>query len=109
MMTGQDRSEEGRIPWSATLCPFNEMVHGRKGYSRLYLRADLEAGAWVKAEVSADGAPFRQVYLGHNDHAKTLQIPILPTRCDTFTVRLSGVGECIIKSFVREFSVGSEY
>lgn len=109
MMTGQDRSEEGRIPWSATLCPFNETVHGRKGYSRLYLRADLEAGAWVKAEVSADGAPFRQVYLGHNDHAKTLQIPILPTRCDTFTVRLSGMGECIIKSFVREFSVGSEY
>ena len=109
MMTGQDRSEEGRIPWSATLCPFNETVHGRKGYSRLYLRADLEAGAWVKAEVSADGAPFKQVYLGHDENAKTLQIPILPTRCDTFTVRLSGKGECAIKSFVREFSVGSEY
>lgn len=109
MMTGKDRDEEGRIEWSATLSPFNETVHGRKGYSRLYLRADLEAGAWVKAEVSADGAPFKQVYLGHNDHAKTLQIPILPTRCDTFTVRLSGKGECIIKSFVREFSVGSEY
>lgn len=109
MMTGQDRSEEGPIEWSATLCPFNETVHGRKGYSRLYLRADLQAGAWVKAEVSADGAPFQQVYLGHDDHAKTLQIPILPTRCDTFTVRLSGKGECVIKSFVREFSVGSEY
>lgn len=109
MMTGQDRDEEGRIDWSATLCPFNETVHGRKGYSRLYLRADLEAGAWVKAEVSADGAPFKQVYLGHDDHAKTLQIPILPTRCDTFTVRLSGRGECVIKSFVREFSIGSEY
>lgn len=109
MSVGQDRSEEGPVSWSATLCPFNETVHGRKGYSRLYLRADLEAGAWVKAEVSADGAPFKQVYLGHNDHAKTLQIPILPTRCDTFTVRLSGKGECVIKSFVREFSVGSEY
>lgn len=109
METGQDRSEEGPISWSATLCPFNETVHGRKGYSRLYLRAELEAGAWVKAEVSADGAPFKQVYLGHNDHAKTLQIPILPTRCDSFTVRLSGKGKCVVKSFVREFSVGSEY
>ena len=56
MMTGQDRDEEGRIQWSATLSPFNETVHGRKGYSRLYLRADLKAGAWVKAEVSVDGA-----------------------------------------------------
>ena len=109
MATGQDKSEEGRIPWSATLCPFHETVHGRKGYSRLHLRADLEAGAWVKVEVSADGAPWKQVYLGHDEHARTVQIPILPTRCDSFRVRLSGKGECVIKSFVREFTVGSEY
>jgi len=70
---------------------------------------ELETGAWIKAEVSADGAPFRQVYLGHDDHAKTVQIPILSTRCDSFRVRLSGRGECVLKSFVREFSIGSEY
>jgi len=109
MTVGQDRSEEGSIPWSTTLCPFHETTHGKKGYSRLFLRADLEAGAWVKAEISADGAPFKQVYLGHEEHARTVQIPILPTRCDSFRVRLSGKGECIIKSFIREFTVGSEY
>lgn len=108
MTTGQDRDEEGRIDWSATLCPFTETVHGRKGYSRLYLRAELEAGAWVKAEVSADSAPFKQVFVGHNERARTLQIPILPVRCDSFRIRLSGKGECIIKSIVREFTVGSE-
>lgn len=108
MMTGQDYSEEGRISWSATLCRFDETVHGRKGYSRLYLRADLEAGAWLKAEISPDGAPFRQVYATHDERAKTVQIPILPVRCDNFRVRLSGKGMCIIRSIVREFSVGSE-
>jgi len=107
--TGQDREEEGKAEWRATFCPFHETVHGRKGYSRLYLRVELETGAWIKAEVSADGAPFRQVYLGHDDHAKTVQIPILSTRCDSFRVRLSGRGECVLKSFVREFSIGSEY
>ncbi len=109
MMTGQDRSEEGRISWSATFCPFNETVHGKKGYSRLYLRVELEAGAWVKVEISADGGPYKQVYVGHDERARTLQIPILPTRCDSFKVRLTGKGECVIKSFIREFSVGSEY
>jgi len=107
--TGQDREEEGRIEWALTFCRFNETTLGRKGYSRLYLRVELEAGAWLKAEVSPDGAPFRQVYLTHNEHARTMQIPILPTRCDSFLVRLSGKGECKIKSMVREFAVGSEY
>lgn len=107
--TGQDREEEGRIEWALTFCRFNETTLGRKGYSRLYLRVELEAGAWLKAEVSPDGAPFRQVYLTHNEHARTMQIPVLPTRCDSFLVRLSGKGECKIKSMVREFAVGSEY
>ena len=108
MATGQDTGEEGLIPWSATFCQMDEVVHGRKGYSKLYLRADLEAGAWLKAEVSVDGAPFRQVFAGHNERAKTVQIPILPTRCDNFRIRLSGKGGCILKSLVREFTIGSE-
>lgn len=108
MATGQDSSEEGLIPWSATFCQMDEVVHGRKGYSRLYLRADLEAGAWLKVEVSTDGAPFKQVFAGHNERAKTVQIPILPTRCDNFRIRLSGKGGCILKSLVREFTIGSE-
>ena len=108
MATGQDTGEEGLIPWSATFCQMDEVVHGRKGYSKLYLRADLEAGAWLKAEVSVDGAPFRQVFAGHNERAKTVQIPILPIRCDNFRIRLSGKGGCILKSLVREFTIGSE-
>ncbi|HIZ55336.1 MAG TPA: hypothetical protein H9671_03915 [Firmicutes bacterium] len=108
VMTGQDYSEEGKIQWSATLCQMDEIVHGRKGYSKLYLRADMEAGAWIKVEISADNAPFYQIYAGHNERAKTIQIPILPTRCDNFRIRLSGQGICIIKSLVREFSIGSE-
>jgi hypothetical protein len=109
MMTGQDYGEEGAILWNATLCQFDETVHGRKGYSKLYLRADMAAGAWLKAEISADGGPFRQVFSTHDERAKTVQIPILPVRCDNFRVRLSGKGVCVIKSFVREFAVGSEY
>ncbi len=108
MATGQDTGEEGLIPWSATFCQMDEVVHGRKGYSKLYLRADLEAGAWLKVEVSVDGASFHQIFAGHNERAKTVQIPILPTRCDNFRIRLSGKGGCILKSLVREFTVGSE-
>ena len=109
MMTGQDHSEEGRVEWSATLCRMDETAHGRKGYSRLLLRLELDTGAWLRVETSADGAPFKPVYTTHNQRARTLQIPILPTRCDSFRIRMTGRGGCVIRSLVREFSVGSEY
>lgn len=107
--TGQDGSQEGPIPWSATLCRMDETSHGRKGYSKLYLRADLSAGAFLKVEISTDGDPFRQVFRTHNQRARTMVVPILPQRCDNFRIRLSGTGGCIVRSLVREFSLGSEY
>ena len=109
MTTGQDYSEEGLVNWSATLCQMDETSHGRKCYSKLYLRADLDAGAWLKVEISTDGKPFRQVFSTHNERAKTLQVPILPVRCDNFRIRLSGKGGCLVKSIIREFALGSEY
>jgi hypothetical protein len=107
--TGQDDSEEGRIEWGMTFCPFTETTHGRKSYSRLMLRVDLDPGAWFKVEVRGDNEPFRQVFLSHDEHAKTAMVPIVPTRCDRFVVRISGLGRCMLRSFVREFRVGSEY
>ncbi len=109
IMTGQDEREEGAISWSATLCQMDETSHGKKSYSRLYLRADLDAGAWLQVEISPDGAPFRRVFSTHNPREKSLQIPILPVRCDNFRIRLSGKGGCLVKSLIREFSLGSEY
>ncbi len=100
--------EEDRIKWSATFCPIDELYHGKKGYSKIWLKVELSAKAYIKAEISVDGAPYRQVYLGHNDKQRTLQIPIKSQRCDTFSIRLSGEGRCRLKSMVREFYIGSE-
>lgn len=106
--TGQDDSEEGRIQWSASFAPFHETVHGRKGYSRLFLRLELSAGAWCKAEISEDGGAFRQVWLDSEARQGTVVVPIRPARCDAFRVRLSGKGRCVVKSLVRRFEIGSE-
>ena len=109
MKLGQDDTEEGRVAWSAEFCKMDETTLGRKGYSKILLRADLDAGAWIRVEISQDDGLFRQIYTGHNEKAKTLVLAILPGRCDNFRIRLSGKGRCMVKSMVREFSVGSEY
>ena len=44
----------------------------------------------------------------HDAKKKTLTAFIRPTRCDNFRVRFTGEGRAVIKSFVREYDLGSE-
>ncbi len=101
--------EEADIPWSATLCRMDEVGHEKKGYSRLHLRCELAAGSWLKVSVSLDGGTFRQVFATHDGRARTFSIPVLPGRCDSFRIRLEGQGRCLVRSIVREFTLGSVY
>ena len=97
------------IEWSAAFCPFNETVNERKGYSKFHMRVDMSAKSWLAVDVKADyDTQWKEVFKTHNERAKTISIPIIPTRCDSVTVRVRGKGECVIKSFVREFTMGSD-
>ena len=95
------------LDWMAQFYPFDDTAYGKRGYSKLWLKLELDPGAWVKAEVSCDTGPFRQVGLW-NERRETFTANIVPGRCDTFRLRLSGHGGCVVKSLVREFDVGSE-
>lgn len=96
------------IEWSATFCPFNETINEKKGYSKFHLRVDMSAGAWLMVDVKTDDTPWKEVYKTHNEKAKTISVPILPTRCDSVSVRIRGRGECTLKTFIREFTTGSD-
>ena len=101
-----DRSD---IEWGATFCTMHETVNERKGYSKFHLRMDLSAGAWLAVDIKTDNdQQWQQVYTTHNEKAKTVSIPIMPTRCDSIDIRLRGKGKCTVKAFIREFSVGSD-
>ena len=105
-----DRTESrADIDWSATFCPFNETINEKKGYSKFHLRLDMAAGAWLMVDVKADtDTQWREVYKTHNEKARTISVPIIPTRCDSVMVRLRGKGECTVKAFIREFITGSD-
>lgn len=97
------------IEWSVTFCPFNETVNDRKGYSRFHLRLELAAGAWMQADIKRNtDARWQTVYTTRDHRSKTLTVPILPARCDSVEIRLSGRGECILRTFIREFFTGSD-
>ena len=100
--------KEDTFPWEAEFYPLDDTIYGKRGYSKLWLKLELEKDAWMKAEVSEDGAPWRQVGLWHYEKAGSVLAPVFPTRCDSFRLKLSGKGRCVVKNMVREFDVGSE-
>jgi len=98
-----------RIPWSVTFCPFSETVLSRKGYSKFHLRLELEEGAWLQVQLRRDNEEtWETIYTTHGGRARTASIPVLPTRCDRLELRLTGQGKCLLRTLVRELTVGSD-
>lgn len=102
-------ADRNDIEWGATFCTIHETVNEKKGYSRFHLRLDLSAGAWLAVDIKTDNdLQWQQIYTTHNEKARTVSIPIMPMRCDSIDIRLRGKGECTVKAFIREFTVGSD-
>lgn len=101
-------TSEERVEWLAELAPFTEVIHERKGYSKISARIDLDAGTYLHIEVKTDSSPWETVYTVHRDEPGTVNVPIKPNRCDSFSVRFRGRGGFLIKSMLREFTIGSE-
>ena len=97
------------VEWSATFCPFNETMNERKGYSKFHVRLDLDAGAWFAIDIKTDrDTKWRNIFTTYNERAKTISVPIIPTRCDSVSIRLHGKGGCVVRTLIREFSTGSD-
>ena len=103
-------AEDNNIEWSATFCTMHETMNEKKGYSKFHLRMDLAAGAYLAVDIKTDNdTQWRQIYATHDEKARTISTPpIIPTRCDSIDIRLRGKGKCTVKTFVREFTVGSD-
>ena len=104
-----ESADKSNIEWSVTFCPFDETVNERKGYSAFHLRMDLAAGAWLNVEIKRNtDTRWDTVYTTHNERARTITVPVLPARCDSVEIRLSGKGECMLRTLIREFHTGSD-
>ena len=96
------------IRWYAQLGDFNEYSDDKKIYSKVKVRMKMNAGARVTISVSTDGSAFIPVSTIHAQSERVAYVPIIPIRCDRFSIRLDGVGVCKVESFVREYTQGSE-
>lgn len=104
-----DDDTDGEVmAWSGTLGEFVENSAGKKIHSRLRLRAELPAASTLKVEYQADGGGWITAFNGSGAMRKSFYISIVPTRCDSFVVRLSGTGDCKIYQIDRIFSYSTD-
>lgn len=105
---GVSGSGEGRFPWAAQFAPFYDGTQNRKRHNKLLVRLDLSAGAWAQIEVRRDSGLWTKVWKQTGRRRNSYLVPVLPLRCDSFEVRVSGEGGCILRGLTWQYAVGSE-
>ena len=95
------------IEWMAELGPFDEYVENKKIYSRLKMRVNLDNEAELTVMISIDGGAWEPIDHFTTAYKRTIDLPIVPRRCDKFSVRLEGKGRCRVESLVREYREGT--
>ena len=104
-----DVNSTEEVEWEAEFAVFFGDTLSRKTNNRLFLRVDLEAESLFEIEVKFDEGEFRRVFSDIFKGRKTMNIPVPIMRCDSFTLKLKGIGNCKIMAMEREFILGSEY
>lgn len=99
--------ETSNMEWMAVFGPFDEYIEQHKIYSKLAMRLQAyDQGSRVKTYISIDEGEWEQV----DDRIVSTMgdfIPIVPRRCDRYSVKLEGIGKSGIKSLTRKVRQGS--
>ena len=95
------------VEWSAVFGPFDEYIENRKIYSRILLRLKRDEDSEVSVYISENEGAWELVQ--KFDPAKTGgdYIPIIPRRCDRYSIKIEGIGKCSIKSLTRKVRRGT--
>lgn len=88
---------EKTVPWSLTLGDFERVTAERQIVSRLHVLVELPAGSRLLCEMRYDDGAWMPAGRIQNAQGGVFRIPFLPRRCERFSVRLSGVGQALIK------------
>lgn len=95
------------INWMAVFGPFDEYIEEHKIYSKLAIRLKANGQASANVYISINEGPWEQVENYETVSTKGDFIPIIPRRCDRYSVKVEGNGNCEMKSLTRRVRRGS--
>ena len=95
------------MEWMAQFGPFDEFIENRKIYSKLSLRFKVNGPSHVRVYIALNDGEWEMVKDFDPAVTEGHFIPIIPRRCDRYSVRIEGTGNCEIKSLTRRVRAGT--
>lgn len=93
--------------WEAVFGPFDEHIEDQKIYSRMSIRFIAETGTKITLSIKTDDNEWEIIRKFEYAETSGETVTIVPRRCDRFSIRIAGKGDCEIKSLTRRFRRGS--
>ena len=93
--------------WMAVFGPFDEYVENQKIYSKMSLRFIAQPKTKVAVYIKMDDGEWETVKKFEYTVTGGEDVPVIPRRCDRFSIKLVGRGDCEIKSLTRRYRRGS--
>lgn len=100
-------ADEAEIEWMALLGPFDEFIEEKKAYSKIKMRLNLEENASLMIYIEFGDGQWEIIDTIDETMERAQLIPIVPRRCDKFSIKLKGKGRCKVESLVREYRIGT--
>lgn len=95
------------LAWMAVFGPFDEWLEEHKIYSKLALRLIADGEATAKVYISINEGDWELVESYDSVSTKGDFIPIIPRRCDRYSVKVEGTGNVEMKTLTRRVRRGS--
>lgn len=108
-LDGSAGTAETAVNWEAVFADFTDGSPEKKGVLRLLIRAELAEGSSLTAAIRYDSdGEFRTVKTLTAQQKRSFSLPLTVRRCDHYTLKLSGTGECRVHSLAVTRYAGSE-
>ncbi len=95
------------IEWKAVFGPFHEYLETKKIYSKLALRLKAVEESSANVYIALDEGDWELVKEYPSVSTNGERIPIIPRRCDRYSIKVEGAGGCEIVSLTRHVRKGS--
>lgn len=108
-LDGTQGTAEAPVSWEAVFADRTDGSPNQKGVLRIQLRAELESGSSLTVSVRYDGeGAYQELQTLTAQTKRSCAIPLSVRRCDHWSLKLSGTGECRIYSMAVTRYGGSE-
>lgn len=103
--TSEDQSE---ISWAIETQKFTDHVPEKKEYKNIYLMLEGDLGSFFTVYLKYDESDYENLKTIHITDKKSFRIPIKIKRCNSFQLKIEGMGNVKINQITREFFVGGD-